>query len=539
GAPPPAVAEGSILAAALRVAATAIPEMRRETNLTWQSDQLTELARLYAKAGRYDDALRLIQKLDTPDHVKAPAFVPIAIAAIQAGDHARAELVLKRLSAMAEEWTAPIAVADIAVAMDQAGDHLRAAKLVSGAQDPVAKAKAFLKMKRLTDALRAAREVAPGQMHVPDKRGARWEENYEERQSLLVELVAAFVDRKDPRHAREAMSALESVPDRVIHYFRARALIEIARAGQPVETLKQALREIEKAPEERLGDFSARVDVRATIAERLAKAGQRQLASAALDKARAAALGFTPCPDPGICEPTLCAGLVRIARADLALGQKPDALDLLDRAARIADSIAVPPPRAAGDTGWDSASSNREHRVEAKARVAAVLELAGEAKRAESLLGSALSELAAIANAEWRGSAWRSIVRAYRDAGRPGRAIEILASSGPATPEKAGGIMEFPEEELLAIPRDRLWSLLRALPACYYKVDLSARLAARLEAGGSREDAARLATEALTAVAARAEGWERALILLANELPNPGRPGDEEQLRLLRSLMPR
>src|SRR4051794_14774701 len=57
----PAMAEDSILSTALRVAETsAIPKMRRETNLTWQSGQLTEIAGLYAKAGRYDEALRLI-----------------------------------------------------------------------------------------------------------------------------------------------------------------------------------------------------------------------------------------------------------------------------------------------------------------------------------------------------------------------------------------------------------------------------------------------------------------------------------------------
>ncbi|HEY2292137.1 MAG TPA: hypothetical protein VGM86_15670 [Thermoanaerobaculia bacterium] len=536
----PVVAEGSILAAALAAAeAAAVPRMRHATdNLTSQSELLTELARLYAKAGRYDEALRLIADLDTPDRVKAPAFAPIAVAALQAGDRARANSVLQRLSAMdAEEWTVPIAIADIAVALDQAGDHQRAARLVGGLQDPAVKAKAFQRMKRLSDALRAAREIPPGSIHVPDRDDLHWEDDYAGRQSLLVELVAAFVDRKDLRHAREALSALGTVPDRSIHYFRARALIEIARAGRPAGTLQQALREIEKHPDERLGDFSAPIEVRATVAERLAKAGQRQLALAALDKARAAALGFPTGPDPGMCEPTLCAGLVRIARAYLALGKKQEALDLLDRAARIADGIAVPPPRAAGNTGWDSASSAREERVEAKAQVAAVLEQAGEAKRAESLLGSALSELAAIESSNWRDSAWRSIVQAYRDAGRSDRAIEILTASGPASEEKALGIREFSEEELTSMPRERLWGLLRALPGGYYKVDLSARLAARLQARGNREDAARLIADALATLATRQEGWEEALVHLANELPDAGQPGDEERRRLVRGLV--
>src|SRR5262249_4250487 len=171
--------------------------------------------------------------------------------------------------------------------------------------------------------------------------------------------------------------------------------------------------------------------------------------------------------------------------------------------ARIADGIAVPASRAAGDTGWDSASSAREERVEAKAQVAAVLEQAGEAKRAESLLGSALSELAALANPTWRQPAWRSIVRAYRDSDRPDRAIEILTAGVPASEEKALGIMEFSEEELISMPRERLWGLLRALPGGYYKVDLSARLAARLQAHGNREDPARLIADPLPLLAHR------------------------------------
>jgi tetratricopeptide (TPR) repeat protein len=535
----PTVEEGSILAAALAVAETsAIPQMRRETqNLTWQSNQLAELTRLYAKAGRYDEALRLIADLDTPDRVKAAAFAPIAIAAVQAGDRARVEAVLQRLSEMAEEWTAPIAMADIAVVMDQAGEHQRAVKLLSGVEDPMAKAEAFVRMKRLSDALRAAREVSPGMDHIPDQEGAHWESNYGGRQALLLKLVAAFVDHKDLRHAREALSALGSVPDRALHYSRARALIEIARGGRPVTTLKQALREIEMAPDERLGDFSERIEVRATVAERLAKAGQRQLALAALGKARAEALSFPTCPDPGICEPFLCAGLVRIARADLALGKKQEALDLLDRAARTVESIAVPAPRPAGDTGWDSASSTREHRVEGKAQVAAVLEQAGEAKRAGSLLGAALSELAAIDSAEWRGYAWSAVAVAYRDAGKPERAAEILASSGPASQEKGPGVEQFSEEELLAMPRERLWGLLRALPAGYGKLDLLARLAARLERQGDRKDAARLTADALATLATRQDGWEEALVHLANELPDAGRSGDEERRRLVRGLM--
>jgi len=69
----------------------AIARMRRETgNLTWQMGQLAALTRLLARAGRYDQALALIEKLDTPERVKVQAYAPIVVAYLRAGDKAHA-----------------------------------------------------------------------------------------------------------------------------------------------------------------------------------------------------------------------------------------------------------------------------------------------------------------------------------------------------------------------------------------------------------------------------------------------------------------
>jgi hypothetical protein len=98
-------------------------------------------------------------------------------------------------------------------------------------------------------------------------------------------------------------------------------------------------------------------------------------------------------------------------------------------------------------------------------------------------------------------------------------------------------LQELPVEAFLAGPRERLWKLLDAMPAGYRKVDLAAHLAARLDAGAGREDAARLLQLALAAVATRGEDWPTWLVRLANEAPRAEQPVGEDQRPILRALV--
>jgi hypothetical protein len=201
-------AADSLLAAALVAAEkTVIPRMRREDNLTWMSMQLAELTRLLARAGRYDEALRLIESLDAPDRVKAPALAPIALAALRAGDRSRVRALAGRLAAL-DEWTAPAALAEIAVALHDAGNRAAALGLAAKLRDPQVRAETFRHMAELDKALAAARDVGPQSMHIPSDEGSFWEQDYGQRRALLLRLVAAYVDRGDLRGATPANSPL-------------------------------------------------------------------------------------------------------------------------------------------------------------------------------------------------------------------------------------------------------------------------------------------------------------------------------------------
>jgi len=124
-------------------------------------------------------------------------------------------------------------------------------------------------------------------------------------------------------------------------------------------------------------------------------------------------------------------------------------------------------------------------------------------------------------------------VDAFLETGGVDRAIEILAAHAASASEMGYALQKTPESALLAAPRDRLWTLLQALPATYFKVGLLARLAAQLENRGERAEAARCVEAALAAIATRGEGWEGWLVQLANELPSAGQPGYEKELRAL------
>jgi len=72
---PPALLDVALLSADR----WAIARMRSEThNLTWQMGQLATLTRLLARAGRFDQALALIEHLDTPARVKVQDFLNAA-----------------------------------------------------------------------------------------------------------------------------------------------------------------------------------------------------------------------------------------------------------------------------------------------------------------------------------------------------------------------------------------------------------------------------------------------------------------------------
>lgn len=522
--PKPCAAAGdeSLLAAALVVAEkVSVPLMAAEKNLTWQSSQLEDLARLYCKAGRIDRALAMVRELDTPDRVKAEALGRIAVAALEAGDTKRADELIKQLSA-SEEWTAPIAMASIARALHSAGDSKAALRLAGQVQDPLEQGKLLLDMggpSALRDALRAGSQIEPESMHVPRGNGSVWEYDYSGRQMFLLEIVRAAVGQGDLDLARKALEALGQVPDRNLFIWRARALLAIAPGDAP--TLRKALAEVEAAHTGTMGALRDKVDLMASLAVLLGKEEAVQVLTRAAEVARPA----ESVPDLGIRASFSTEMLARLARAWADLGRGAEARELLARAAGFAD--AMPVPRGAPEA--------RQDRVEARARVAAGFEHAGESGQAAAILAKAVAEIGDIRSEEWRGYSWRAIVEAYQAAGRLDRALEVLAAKA-APADKLMAVSEaadiLPTSEL-----SRLAPLVSSLPASFLKIELSARLAAQLSEAGRQAEAARLLNEALGGLAAKPERWDLSLIHLAIEVPEAAKPAGAEQRKTLQALL--
>jgi len=550
---PPPEAASTLLGAALFVAETAaVPRLRdSEKDLTWVSDSLRTLTRLYARAGRYDAAMRLIRDLDEPDRVTAPALAAIAVAELRAGELPRARAIVAHLAALDEAgWRcratqdAPgtaAALVEIATAMFDAGRKADAAGIVAEIHDPGRRAEAYLQMGLLENALQATGVALPGMHQLPPDAGVFGTENEGWRQELLLHLIEALVQRNNLPLAHLALDALSSPQDPGAHAGRAWALIEIARRERPAETLAQALREIEQAPDEVLGDVEGRVEAMAKIAEGLAAATRRPQAVAALDEARAE-VASAERVSVGLGASTVCQTLAVIAGAELALGDRQAAVGLLDRAARFLDGIPVSVRTAGATAFYDEPASAHGVRVACKALVAAWLERAGEAKRAEATLGSALAELAAIDDADRRMDAWLRVALAYAkgNTDRLDRAIEILASRVPARADANEAIADLPAKALLAAPRELLWRLLDSMPPdppYFTKARVATSLVAKLPASASREEASRLVTIALSALAGKGEDWELSLAALAGEAPGAERPATPEQRVLLRRLL--
>lgn len=517
----------SIVAAAVRVAeAKTLPHVRREKNLTWQSDQLRNLAHLLAKAGRQDDAMRLVVRFETEERVKAPAFVPIAEAAIRAGDRGRTTEVIDRLAAM-HEWTVPIALAEIARAMQAAGDTRGALLLAERVDQAEAQAKLYLDLGLLAQSLNAARSITPQSVHVPIGTEAVWEEDYGERQDFLLRLVAAFTARDDRDGAQRALQALNEVPDRTLHLHRVRGWLEIARRW-PSPALDSARAEMESTPTERVGEVQETVEVLGALAEGLAAAGRQDQALAALTAAVEVAARLEPVKVPGLDAQPACAPLTAAARDHLKLGRKEEALALVARARRLIEEAP-------------STESASQDKVEALARLAVVLELAGETARGAAMLAEAVAGIPAIEDEEWRLYAWSAVAAAYQEAGRTDRAVEVLSAGRAPDPDKVYAVQNLVDAGATS---GHYLALLPLVPDGWVRIGLTAKAAGGLEAAGRGAEAKPLITAVLAMLAARAasaepEGWDSLLIQLALDYPGAGEPADAEQRTLLRRLVER
>ena len=152
------------------------------------------------------------------------------------------------------------------------------------------------------------------------------------------------------------------------------------------------------------------------------------------------------------------------------------------------------------------------------ARIAAVLEWAGEDARAGPLSRRAIEQISEIGCDDWRGYAWEALVRAYLDAKLPERALDLVLANQGSGADQDGAWTDVLDALPSKLRLERLPRILESGAPAHRKVELLAGLGTELERTGKHEDARRRVTEALALIAHLPKGKDALLELLAHEL---------------------
>jgi tetratricopeptide (TPR) repeat protein len=573
--PVPSIDRDSILSCALATAEeVSIPAMRGEQNLTAKSNQLAFVARLLAKAGRYDEAIRLVEADGKPQRVEATAWGEVAVVAIQTAHAAVAERAIQWLSG-SDEWTAGGALGRVAMAIYDSGDTRRAFGVAASIKRPEDKVDVLRKLvgrtrgrgsnaegsRWLAEAARAAAQIRPGRKPGGMRNGALVDLlDYSRRQKALLDLIDDLSGLGSFDRAQEVFRAFDDMPENSNSIWKAKALMAIAgarRAAGQAEAagglMDQALGMVESYFRMTVGDRLDTVEVMTDLSRGFAALGRTGPARAVLTKALAEVSPVESVPDRDVAVQFGVEMLTEIARGYLDLDLKQVALRTLDRAATLARGLPIPPPphlprtpevpgrpydpfATPQDTAWWRRCSTQQDQVAAFSKVAALLESAGEDIRAEALCRQAIEQTSGIDCGDWRGYAWDAIVRAYLDAKLPERALALLLAAKQSGSDQDGAWAYLLDRLPSKIRLERLSSILESGAPVSRKVELLAKLGTELERTGQPEQAARRVTEALALIASQPKEKGSLLELLADESSSSGRKPNAEQAELLRRI---
>ena len=286
----------SILSHALPTAEKgSIPAMRREQNLTAKANQLAFIARLLVKAGRYDEAIRLVQADGKPEGVAAAATGEVAVFAIQAANTPVAELAIQKLSS-SEEWMAGGALGRVAMAIYDTGDTQRAFGVAASIRRPEDKVDALRKLagrirasgskaeasRWLVEAARAAARIRPGRKPGGMRNGELVDLlEYSQRQKALLDLIGDLSGLEAFDQAQEVWRTFDDVPENGNPIWKAKALAAIAegrratgKAEEAAGLLEQALGLVEAFFKRTAGERRDTVDVMADLSRGFAALGK-------------------------------------------------------------------------------------------------------------------------------------------------------------------------------------------------------------------------------------------------------------------------
>ncbi len=561
---PEPMSDKSILAYALQAAeAELVPTVAHEPNLTFKSTLLAEIAAVYAGAGKFDEALSLIEKAAKNDNpgLKAEALARIAVGYLKAGKIGEMKALVEKIEKI-EDWQSSPALAHVARACSDARKTDLAIQTAEKIKNGADRAAVFIDMAQpfidegndvkaadlLLRAVKAAQTAEPTSYDIqePGSDMRIWISDSEPAFSLLFHAAEAFVEAGRLEEAEMVAGIAESFKGE--HFWKgnvagwkagilletAKGYLKAKKKDKALKVLTKALAGIDAMIAEKVGDTEHRTQLyldAARLSNDLGeKDGSSKLLKSALDEARK--LQSVDVADIRVANG--CAALTKVAGACTDLGDKAKAVEILEEAANIVAS-----EKKVGKYGGD------KDRAVALAQIAAGFAAAGESARADELFARASDAAAKVKDLCWKAQAQADLVDIYLELGEHDRAKTAAAALQATLKDTlsscwVGGGQGFARLIESMDAKDQggeIMAVADLMDPSWYKVEALAGLAVRFHEAGKKDMAKKAVLEALEAVAAEKEQWARELLLVANTCPSSQSEADPDILAVLEKIL--
>lgn len=558
------MSDRSILAYALKAAeAVLVPTVGQEPNLTFKSTLLAEIAAAYASAGKFDEALSLVEKATKNDNpgLRAEALARIAVGYLKAGMIDEMEALVERIENI-KDWQSSPALAHVAAACADAGKSdlavQTAEKIESGAEGAaalLALAQPFIEKgdgAKAADligrAVKAAKTAEPSSYdiyeHGSDMR--IWISDSEPAFALLLDAAEAYVKAGRMEEAEKLSGLVETYQGD--HFWKgnvagwkagillvtADGYLKAKKEDKARKVLTKALAGIDAMIAEKVGDTELKTSLYLEAARFSNELGEKdrssKLLASALDEARK--LQNVDVADIRVANG--CAALAKVAGAYTDLGEKAKAVEILEEAAKVVAS-----EKKVSKYGGD------KDRAVALAQIAAGFAGAGQSARADELFAKASDAAAKVKDLCWKAQAQADLADIYLELGEHDQAKaaaaalqatlkDTLSSCWVGGGQGYAGLIEAmaPEggfEEIMAVSD--------MMDPSWYKVEALTALANHYVEAGKKDEADVAVLRALETVEAEKEPWARELLLIANTYAASKKKAEPAALAVLEKIM--
>jgi tetratricopeptide (TPR) repeat protein len=561
---PEPMSDRSILAHALEAAeAVLVPTVGQQPNLTFKSTLLAEIADAYARAGKFDQALSMVEKATKNDNpgLQAEALARIAAGHLKAGMVDETAALVDRIAKI-KDWQSSPALALVARACaeagkidlaEQAADLIesggeRASAFLSLAQTLIEKGNDVRAAELIHRAIKAAKTAEPLSYDIqePGSDMRIWVSDSAPAFALLRDAAEAFVKAGRLEEAEQVADMAENFKGD--HFWKgnvsgwkagillvaADGYLKAKKKDKALEILTQALAGIDAMTAEKVGDTELKTSLYLDAARLWNELGEKEKSSKLLQSALDEAKNLQKVDVADIRVANGCAALARVAGAYSDLGKKDKAVEILEEAANIVAS-----EKKVSKYGGD------KDRAVAMGLIAAGLVGAGESARADKLFAKASDTAAKVKDLCWKAQAQADLVDIYLELGEHDQAKKAAAAlqttlKGTLSSCWVGGGQGFKRLIESMDARDQgseIMAVADLMDPSWYKVEALAGVAARFEKAGKKAMAKKAVLEALEAVAAEKDQWARELLLVANTCPSSGSEADPDIMAVLEKIM--